>query len=182
MLRTRRPVLVGAFCCAAVAGCTSTSRAPASLPCGDDRGSGQVVAAYRAMLGDPVHPDAAGATHLYVWTTLTNGAGLGTSAGVMSDAIKHCLSGGVAGLPPISLVYGRDDPSIPTASSAGGPIPSFVGHVAFVSFGDVVVVGSKATSSVTVDKGGGDEVGGEYVLKMGDSGATIISSNVRWAS
>jgi len=64
----------------------------------------------------------------------------------------------------------------------GGPIPSFVGHVAFVSFGDVVVVGSKATSSVTVDKGGGDEVGGEYVLKMGDSGATIISSNVRWAS
>lgn len=179
MLRARPVVLLSALCCATVGACSGA--AVSALPCGDDRGSGRVVAVYRAMLGDPDHPDAASATRLYVSTTLTNGEGLGTSAGVMSDAVKQCLSGGVAGL-PVSLVYGNDDPSIPTAPSAVGSIRSFIGHVVFVSFGDVVVVGSKAISSVTVDKGGGDVAGGEYVLKIGASGATIVSTNVRWVS
>ena len=208
MLRTQSVVLLGAFCCATVAGCTSTSRSTASslsgvsspagvtspsvassskaavsaLPCGDDRESGRVVAVYRAMLADPDLPDAEGATHLYVSTTLTNGDALGTSAGLMSDAVKQCLSAGVGGWPPISLVYGRDDPSIPTAPIGDGAIPSFIGQVVFVTFGDVVVAGSKAISSVTVDKGGGDVGGAEYVLKVAESGATIVSSNLRWIS
>ncbi|HEY8728733.1 MAG TPA: hypothetical protein VIL94_04060, partial [Acidothermaceae bacterium] len=146
------------------------------------RESGRVVAVYRAMLADPDHPDAEGATHLYVSTTLTNLDAFGTSAGLMSDAVKQCLNAGVAGWPPISLVDGRNDPSIPTAPIGDGAIPSFIGHVVFVTFGDVVVAGSKATSSVTVDRGGGDVGGAEYVLKVGDSGATIVSSNLRWIS
>ena len=208
VLRAQRVALLSALCCVAVGGCASTSRSTASglygvsnlsgvsspsvasshravvsaLSCGDDRESGRVVAVYRAMLADPDYPDAEGATHLYVSTTLTNGDAFGTSAGLMSDAVKQCLSAGVAGWPPISLVSGRDDPSMPTAPIGDGVIPSFIGHVAFVTFGDVVVAGSKAISSVTVDKGGGDVGGAEYVLKVADSGATIVSSNLRWMS
>lgn len=180
MRRARPVVLVCALYCAALAGCSRA--AVSALPCNGDRESGRVVAVYRAMLADPDLPNAEGATHLYVSTTLTNGDAFGTSTGLMSDAVKNCLSGGVAGLPPISLVHGRGDPSIPTAPIGDGPIPSFLGNAVFVTFGDVVVAGSKATSSVTVDEGGGDVGGAAYVLKVADSGATIVSSNLRWIS
>ena len=110
MQRARFAALLVAFCCA-LGACSSPARSTVSsfsgisgLPCGGDRESGQAVAVYRAMLGDPDLPDARAATRLYVWTTLTDGSGLETSAGVMSDAVRNCLSAGVAGLPPISLV------------------------------------------------------------------------------
>jgi hypothetical protein len=188
MWRARLAVLLGASCCALVA-CSSPPRSTVSslsgvsgLPCDGDRHSGQVVAAYRAMLAGPNHPDANAATHLYVSTTLTTMDGIETSA-VMSAAVQRCMSAGVAGLPPITLVHGGDDPSIPTvAPSADGAIRNFVGNVVFVSFGDVVVVGSKATSSVSVDKGGGDFGGAEYVLKIGDRGVTAVSTGAVWIS
>ena len=44
------------------------------------------------------------------------------------------------------------------------------------------IAGSKATSSVTVDKGGGDVAGGQYVLKVSDTGATVVGSRMRWVS
>jgi hypothetical protein len=210
VLRLRSSVLLAALSCVALAGCGSPSRSTVSslsgvsrssiasstsdanggsaaarsaLPCGDDRESGRVVAVYRAMLAGPDdYPGALSATHLYVATTLTDGGGLGASAGVMSEAVRRCLSGGVAGIPPITFVYGRDDPSIPSQPSGIGPLSRFSGNVLFVGFGDVVAAGSKVTSSVVIDAGGGDVGGAEFVLQVDDTGATIVATTSRWSS
>jgi hypothetical protein len=103
----------------------------------------------------------------------------GARMGQIDPTVLRCLSAGVPGLPPITVVSGPDDAAIATIATQG--IRGFADHAKYVTFGDVTG-GDSVTSYVTVDSGEGAVAGGKCVVRLSGTEVISVSSGEVWMS
>jgi hypothetical protein len=176
------PVTMSPVTMSPTTGAVPTSAAAEAL-CAGDQAAARTVAVYRAMLtdkGSPVEP-LGKPSRLYVSSQWLDDSFLhpGARVGRIAPAVLDCLSAGVPGLPPITVVSGPEDATIATVATQG--IRGFADHAKYVTFGDVTR-GDTVTSYVTVDAGGGDVAGGRCVVRLHGLQVVSLSSNQSWIS
>jgi hypothetical protein len=159
-----------------------TSAAGAAL-CAGDQAAARTVAVYRAMLTDKALPIAplGEPSRLYVSSQWVDDSfpHPGARMGQIDPTVLSCLTAGVPGLPPITVVSGPEDTAIATVATQG--IRGFADHAKYVTFGDVTA-GDAATSFVTVDSGQGAVAGGKCVVRLNGAEVISVSSGEVWMS
>jgi hypothetical protein len=103
----------------------------------------------------------------------------GARVGQIAPSVLNCLTAGVPGLPPITVVSGPEDTAIATIATQG--IRGFADHAKYVTFGDVTG-GDSVTSYVTVDSGQGAVAGGKCAVRLNGSEVISVSSGEVWMS
>jgi hypothetical protein len=190
---TPDPASAGPTTAGPAAGPTSISSAPTTavatsgrlgaVSCAGDQAAARTVAVYRAMLLDPQSPieHLESPARLYVSSQFVDGdfPAPGVPTGPIAASVLRCLTAGVPGLAPITVVTGGEDPAIPTVATAG--IRDFADHAAFVTFGPVSS-GNPAKSIVTVDYGGGDVSGGVCEVRLKGAEALSLTAHESWIS
>ena len=161
----------------------SASGKPAAVSCLGDEAAARTVAVYRAMLLDPRSPIERHGSQprLYVSSQYVDGdfPAPGVPSGPIAPSVLRCLTAGVPGLPPITVVAGAEDPAVPTVATSG--IRGFADHAAYVTFG-TVSSGNPAKSTITVDYGEGAVAGGVCEVRLKGAEVLSLSSHQMWVS
>jgi hypothetical protein len=168
---------------------SSTESGPRPSPtglCGGDVTAARAVAVYRAMLIDPQAPvEGFGSPKkLYVSADWYDGVwGPGVPTGRLEAAVLQCLTAGVPGLPPITIVPRLADPSIPTVVAADGMV-GFADGARAVTFGDVRGTGTTVTSFVGVYTGIGlgQASGAKFTIHVHGETVLSVKTDEQWTS